>query len=262
MINSVIFCFNYIFNTKVKMLVLVYFIALSLFQVIRLKQIFFAYGIHGGLIDYLLFTIGGLESPTTFTFIISWISTTFMILYISTLVVDSLDKLTVLSLNRVKSRLSFWLVTCINQLLVSISLFILLIIVLFICGVISFNLNINPSEYTELFYNSWCEYSLIHLISLISLIFTSGIYALQMIMQVSLLCFKNKVSIFISYLMISVTMGILHLYGKIPRIFSPIFYSSTLSLSKNDVNNALLLNILVSLVAIIIGYLIFRKKDL
>lgn len=262
MIGSIVFNFKYTFHRKAKITVLIYFILIAVFQAIKLNHMFLEYKVNGSLFDYILFTIGGMEHPTTFSFIISWILTMLIVAYISVLVTDSINKLALLSLNRVNNRLKFWIMTCINQLLLSIVMFLISIVIVFIVGLILFGLDLNYSQYTRLFYEKWYSYSFISIIGFIFIIFTSGIYALQMMVQVSLLGFKNRFNLFIAYLMILITTGILHLYGKIPRFFSPLFYPSTLSLSEKDIGSALLLNISISVIAIIIGYLVFRRKDL
>lgn len=262
MISLMKFNLKYVFTKKYKISILIFFILFSLFQAYRLNSIFRIYKVNGGLLDYLIFTLGGMESPFSFSFILNWIFIIFNFIHISIISSNYFNELTTFALNRVNNRFKFWITLCFNQLILSTVLFIILFIICFIVGVISFGLDLNWSEYTKLFYSNWYSFDLFNVGAYTCLIFISGIYSLQMIIQLVVLFCDNTTNLFIGFLILSIVTGIGYFYFKIPRFFAPLFYPSTFSLSPVNIINVLIVNLLVSIICVILGYLSFRKKDL
>lgn len=84
-----------------------------------------------------------------------------------------------------------------------------------------------------------------------------------MFMQAFLLLPLSKTSVYISFILITITTSIAYIYADLPKIFSPLFYPSTLSVSANikALWFALGVNIGILFVSMIGGTILYRKKE-
>lgn len=248
----------YIFLTSI---IALYF----LLQGLRLRQYLYIYELKGNALDFLFFTIGGWESPTLFSFILSWLFLILSLIYISVISTASIEKCGVMIINRIQSRIKLWTTICIAQFLLSLIFLGVMVIGYFIVSYMLFDFNFNFSSYTFEFYESWSKsnISLRMIVFFISIIFTSGLYSLFMLMQVILNLSLNKQSLYIGFIFLAIATAIFYVYTDLPRIFSIIFYPSTLSI-EFDINRILLTlvyHIIISTTCMIIGGFIYRKKD-
>lgn len=236
-----------------------------LLQGLRLRQYFYIYELKGNALDFLFFTIGGWESPLLFSFILSWILLTLSLLYLSVISSTSIEDFGAMIFSRIKSRISLWTTICITQFLLSLIFWVVMVIGYFIVTYILFDFSFNFSSYTFEFYESWAKgnISVGTIIFLISITFTSGLYSLFMLMQVILNLSLNKRSLYTGFIFVSIATSIFHVYGNLPRIFTPLFYLSTVSMEFDIQKNLLVLasNLVVIITCIMIGGLLYRKKE-
>ncbi len=255
-----------IFTKKTTIMLLLFFIILAFLQGLRLRQYFLVYEAAGNVLDFLMFTVGGWQNPTLFTFILSWILFMFVFLYFSLLSSNIIDQLSNYVLPRLQKRVSIWGVTCMLQCILSVLLFLLFASLHLLIGCFLFENSWNFSIYSLQFYPDWVDASLsvIKMLFRISVIFTSGLYALFMMLQMILLFPLNKTYLYISFVLVGIGTGIAYVYTPIPRIFAPFFYVSTMSLPADQTAfcSALISNILVISFCGLIGYFLWRKREI
>ncbi len=236
-----------------------------LFQGLRLRQYFYIYELKGNALDFFFFTIGGWQSPLLFSFILGWSFLILVLLYLSVFSSTSIEEFGGIILNRIQSRVNLWATICITQFLLSLIFFVLIVIVYNIVSYILFDFKLALSPYTFEFYESWAKSNIPikMIIFLICMIFISGLYSLFMLTQVILNLSLNRKSIYISFIFISIATGFFYIYTGLSRIFSPIFYPSTISIEFNLQRIWLIFvfHIVIAISCIVIGGFLYKKKS-
>lgn len=254
-----------IFTKKVTLSLFIFSLFLAVLQALRLRQYFLIYELEGNSLDFLFFTIGGWQSPLSFSFFLAWLLFIIIPLCLSILSSTSIDELSLFILNRIQKRMNLWVANCIVQLLLCSIYFILIAVIHVVVGYLFFNFKWEFSLYSLEFYKDWVESKIPieQILFSISLIFLSGLYSLFMFMQAFLLLPLSKTSVYISFILITITTSIAYIYADLPKIFSPLFYPSTLSVSANikALWFALGVNIGILFVSMIGGTILYRKKE-
>lgn len=255
-----------IFTKKTSIILLLFFIILAFLQGLRLRQYFLIYEVEGNVLDFLMFTVGGWQSPTLFTFILSWLLFMFIFLYFSLLSSTIVDQLFNYVLPRLRKRALIWGVTCMMQSILSVLLFLLFALLHLLIGCFLFENNWNFSTYSLQFYPDWVNASLSvkTILFRISVIFMSGLYALLMMLQTILLFPLNKTYLYISFVLVGIGTSIAYVYTTMPRIFAPFFYVSTMSLPADQTAfvSAFLSNMLIVVFCGLIGIFLWRKREM
>lgn len=234
------------------------------FQGFRLQQIFYIYELKGNAFDFFLFTIGGYQSPLLFSFLIGWLVLNLVFLYTSVSSSTTIDNFGASLISRIPNRIKLWISICITQFLMTIFILFLMIVIYLIVSYLLFDFKFVFSPYTFEFYSSVAKINLSINMIVLSIVtnFIIGLYSLFMLMHLFLNITLNKRYMYIIFLFICIFTSVFYIYIGLPKIFSPVFYPSTLSdnLSFNKVLSALGSNILISTLIIIIVGFIYRKK--
>ncbi|MCJ7841735.1 hypothetical protein MUB24_12670 [Lederbergia sp. NSJ-179] len=258
--------FRSVFTKQTCLVTLLFFILFAFLQGFRLRQYFLVYELAGNVLDFLLFTVGGWQNPTVFMFILSWILLMFVFLYFSLLSATCVDQLFNYVLTRLQKRGNVWIANCVMQCILSVLFFLLFALLHLLIGWMLFENNWSFSEYSLEFYPEWVNPSLSiqTILYRISLIFISGLYALFMMFQMILLLPFNKTYMYLSFVLLLMGTSVAYVYARIPRIFVPFFYSSTISLQADQAAfiSAFISNIFILIFCGLMGYFLWRKREI
>lgn len=251
-----------IFNKKFSSILLAVLTIISLLQALRLRQYFLVYELEGNLLDFILFTLGGWENPVLFTFVLTWICLSICFLLVSFSSCKVIDDLSELLVSRSKNRIHFWVSNCLTQFILSGLLFLFYATIVAVLGIFLFDISLTPSEYTFEFYNNWTNINLLTFIKIASM-FISGLFAMFMIGQFILMVFSNKVKSIVFLLFVIIIGNLLYLFTDIPRIIAISFYISAVSaLDSSSILSSLMLNLVISITAMIAGCMCIKKADI
>jgi len=256
-----------LFTKKFILILLSVLTSIALLQALRLHQYMQVYEVQGNIMDFLLFTIGGRENPTLFTFLLTWLSLSFLFLYVSArsrIVIENFSEFLV---TRNRNRICAWISNCIAQLILSIILFTIYFLILIGIGAVGFDGSLTVSAYTREFYFDWAlflDIGFLRIVGIISLVFISGLYAIFTVEQVLLLICRNTMQALMSLAGIMMVGAISYIYMGAPRVLALTLYTSTVSLNAagTDVLRAILMNIVLGGFFTILGGVCMRKRDM
>ncbi|HBF9360002.1 TPA: hypothetical protein OUL50_001940 [Clostridioides difficile] len=251
-----------IFNKKIVITSVISFILLIGLQLLKLSQNIKVYNIDGNLLDALIVTLGNWQSPVNFLFILSSLILMIICSYLSISSFNIVSDLNKMTLNRSKSRLKLWISSCITQIILTLFIFTIIFIFSLVFGTIFFKHDIIYSLYNSEFYN--INISPFKLIPLIMINFITGLYSLFMIIQIILLLSKKSLNTYILAITIFTITSIAYIYDFIPRIFAPFSYVSSIFVNNSNLSFELVIssNILIAIICILLGSIIYFKKDL
>ncbi|MCU9809624.1 hypothetical protein LEQ06_16580 [Paraclostridium sp. AKS46] len=254
-----------IFSKKnVFILVCILFI-ISIIQAMEFKHLLNAYNLKGNSLDYITYNLGGWGSQSIISYTIKWMLLGLIYIYISIVVSKSTDEINIFVLNRSNNRFKVWVVNFLSQISLTIILTLILFFISYIISIVLFKNEWSYSEYFFVKYRHWVDvgFSTKSILELIFIVFFSGMLSLQMIIQYILIV-QEKNTIFIGFIMGFIMLSIGYVFGVVPRIFSPFFYSCTMILNPNYIvlKDAIIMNVIISMISFIFGIYKFKLKNI
>ena len=256
-----------LFTKKFTIILVSTLTSITLLQGLRLHQYMGIYEVRGNIIDFILFTIGGWESPNLFTFLLTWFCLNFIFLYASVRSRIVIENFSEFLTTRHRNRVCTWLSNCVTQFIIALILFIMYFFIVVGVGMIIFDGKIEISAYTQEFYSNWVSLlnvGVLKMAGIVFAIFVSGLYAIFIVSQVALLICRNTMQAIMSLAGIMLIGAISFIYMGLPRIFAIVLYTSTTSLAvvSSDVLQAILINIMIGVLSTILGGVYIRKIDM
>lgn len=256
---------RYLINLK---LVVIIISSLSLLSFLQLGRFIYSvnvYELEGFSIDFFMYSLGGWQIPMSILAVLNWVVMILIFMTSSQVLGSSLDNMDDMIFPRLNNRIKWWLANCLSQLLLCVMLVLLLVGLNILLASVFFRNEWSWGTYIVEFYKEWVHLGIspVQIILYLVMILFSGLYAIMLSLQTLLLKVSNKLSVFIGMSVILLATGFAYVLGGIQRIFSPIFYASTLSLSpdKYSIYSTLAINILICLLLIIIGAYLIRRKE-
>lgn len=251
--------YNFLKKKNLKFFLGIWFILLI--YLVKIKYYFVQYDLNGNLTDYMIFSIGGWESPILFTSLLDWSFLVFLTLCMSITMSSNFEKINSIILNRVGSKGKFWMYICVNELFFCFLITFLVFIFSLIIGICFLGYSTNVSEYTKIFYKDLSNIGFYNLMIYIFIVFFTGIYLLQIMIR-AFVCFFYNVNIFyVIFLIICIFSGFLFVYFKIPKILSPLFYPSLMLDDSFLIYMNIFRNLIMTILFMIIGYFTYLNRD-
>lgn len=215
--------------------------------------------------DGILNVCGGLEQKFNLINLFQWmllIGILLVIVQFSTSIIGGFD---IFLLTRSGSKLRWWIAKVISLILINFIFTTMLMSTTKIISYVAFPTLNKWNAYTYLYYPniyaSNIDPNKMELI--IFCILITGFIALTTLFQTINLIFNNYLNSYVLILILCIVLGVLYMQGIIPRILSPINYSSTLDIAPNIesyVKN-IETNIVVFSINIVVSLLVVTNKD-
>ena len=262
MMDIIFFQFKHSFIKKKNIKFFIGILFILFIFLFKIKHYFRDYDLNGGLKDYMIFSVGGWENPVLFTSLLEWSFFVFLILCMSINITNDFEKLYIITLNRIGSKLKSWIYICINELFFCILITILVYVSGLLIGGSFLGYNPNSTGYTRLFYKNLCDVNFGILLISEFINFFTGIYLLQIIIRGFSSIFHKINTFYVFVLIVCMFSGFLFIYSNIPKILCPIFYPSLFSLNLTSLYFNIFMNIVLTILFIILGYFLYLKIDI
>lgn len=240
------------------------FLFLAITHVYLLSHLGKLQGFRPDIWNFMVFSLGGVsfQTGTVLQYMI-WVCSVaplFLFMYHVHNVASGFDLFLIL---RSSSRAGWWSARIITLCIISILYSLWLTLCHFIIGILYFPLESGVPSYKILysFLNS-LNYSQYEVVGLMILLLTSGLLAISIFTQSITVFFKNASSAYVLMLCLSIILGQLYLRNMLPRMFSPIFFSSFVDVftqTKWTLSFAIGYNVGLSTLSYLAGILAIRK---
>ena len=215
MMDIIFFQFKHSFIKKKNIKFFIGILFILFIFLFKIKHYFRDYDLNGGLKDYMIFSVGGWENPVLFTSLLEWSFFIFLILCMSINITNDFEKLYIITLNRIGSKLKSWIYICINELFFCILITILVYVSGLLIGGSFLGYNPNSTGYTRVFYKNLCDVNFSILLISEFINFFTGIYLLQIIIRGFSSIFHKINTFYVFILIVCMFSGFLFIYSNI-----------------------------------------------